>query len=133
MKFLKLDLSFSQIISFTVVTIVCILTFVSINTCQQELKKIILQNEQIQINLSKTKNNSDLQKLLAEYHINNANYSKQFYEKQSDWLNIWLIFVGIILTSMAIFIPFKFSDNLKRIEKDGHDIINNMRKHEFIY
>lgn len=128
MKFLKLDLSFSKIISITVVTIVCTSAFVSIKTCQQELKKIISQNEQIQINLSKTKNNSDLQKLLAEYHINNANYSKQFYEKQSDWLNIWLIFVGIILTSMALFIPFKFSDDLKRIEKDGHDIINDIQE-----
>lgn len=29
---------------------------------------------------------------------------------------------------MAIFIPFKFSDNLKRIEKDGHDIINNIKE-----
>ncbi len=127
MKFLKLDLSFSKIISFAVVTIVCILAFVSINTCQQELKKIILQNEQIQINLSKTKNNSDLQKLLAEYHINNANYSKQFYEKQSEWLNVWLLIVGILLTTIAIIAPLRFSANIKQIQKDGDDVIKDIR------
>lgn len=127
MKNFKLDLSVGQITSFVVVVTVCVLAFVSTNMCHQQLKRIISQNERIQINLSKTENNSDLQKLLAEYHINNANYSKQFYEKQSDWINIWLLVVGILLTTMAIIAPLRFSANIKQIRKDGDDVIKEIK------
>ena len=126
-KLPKLDLSIAQIASFFVVLVVCILAHISISNTQQQLNNIATQNEQIQVKLSKTKTNTDLQKLLAEYHINNANYSKQFYEKQSDWLNIWLIFIGIILTTIAIIAPLRFSANIKQIKKAGDDVIKDIR------
>ena len=82
-KLPKLDLSIAQIVSFFVVLVVCILAYISISNTQQQLNNIATQNEQIQVKLSKTKTNTDLQKLLAEYHINNANYSKHFMKNKA--------------------------------------------------
>ena len=126
-NFSKLDISIGQIISICAVVIACFLAFWNIRITHNYLKDIISQNEQIQINLSKTKNNSDLQKILAEYHINNTNYSKQLYEQQTDWLNVWLIFVGILLTSMAIVMPLRYTATINRIQKKGDDVIKEIR------
>lgn len=126
-KILKIDMTFSQTMGIFVVIIVCGLAFGSICHSQKHIKHIISQNEQIQTRLSKTKSNTDLQKLLAEYHLNSANYSKQLYENQIGWLNLWLLVVGILLTTMAIIAPLRFSANMKQVRKEGEDFIKDMR------
>lgn len=126
-KISKIDMTFSQTMGIFVVIIVCGLAFGSICYSQKHIKHIISQNEQIQTKLSITKSSTDLQKLLAEYHINNSNYSKQLYEDQIAWLNIWLLIVGILLTVMAIIAPLRFSANIKQIKKDGDDVIKDLR------
>lgn len=65
---------------------------------------------------------TEAQKLLLEQQSNFLELSKDMYDKQFGWLNIWLVVVGVLFTLACLIIPLQ----IRKVDKDAKEMLDNL-------
>lgn len=124
----KWNISLAHIIAALALVVTVIFAIQSVVDSHKMIDKTIQQNEEIQLKLAKTKTQSDLRNALSAYQAQSYQDSKEFYERQSYWLNFWLVVIGILLALITLITPFKYASSVKQIKSEGEGILRDFRK-----
>ncbi len=70
---------------------------------------------------------SEYKKCIPDIKIEET-FMQNYYAVQSNWLNIWLIFTGMVLTILTVIMPIIAKKNNERLEDKTEDLFKQARE-----
>ncbi|MCL1902399.1 MAG: hypothetical protein FWG18_02085 [Alphaproteobacteria bacterium] len=69
-----------------------------------------------------------LEKRIVKHYENHLDFEKQHYTVQNNWLNVWLLLLGLGVTGISIWNRWSYSQKLEELNRASKETLDNQKR-----